>query len=632
MRKILFLFLCVQTAVCYAGGGEYAVSNIPDTLLKNANVVKRMNIETYSSNGDDNAIYHVIVAYTILNEQGERWANYYAEYDKFSSVLSFEGTLFDGQGNEIKRLKKSDVKDESIVTENNLMDDDRVKWHNFFYKAYPYTVQYDVTIRYRENLFIPRWIPQESPTMSVQQSEIQVGIPAINKLHYKMFNYAGDPEMSSEKGVPVYTWKAKDIPAVIEEYAMPSWKSSTTCVMFAAEKFLMDDYHGSNASWKDFGLFVYALNKDRDKLPDLVKAKVHELTDELTDVSEKIRVLYEYMQTNTRYISVQLGIGGFQPFDAKFVGEKKYGDCKALSNFMYSLLKEAGIRSVYTLISANPDDNYLLTDFPCSQFNHAVLFVPRGKDTTWLECTSQIDPPGYIGWVGNRYALAIDENGGTLVRTPSYGINENIQGRHVTATINPDGNLEAQIRTTYQAKKQDELHYLINGLSKDKLMDYLKGEIELPSYDISKFDYQEKKGLIPCVTETLDLVANNYATVSGKRIFVSPNLISRSNVKIRNDNDRKYALVINNAFEELDTAEITILPGYEVESKPQDVNLETKFGKYTASIKVAGDKLVYSRLYEQFSGRFQPADYGDLVKFYDAIFKADRNKLVLIKN
>ncbi len=73
--------------------------------------------------------------------------------------------------------------------------------------------------------------------------------------------------------------------------------------------------------------------------------KVHELTDHLTDKRQKVFALYDYLQKNTRYISVQLGIGGWQPFPADYVATKRYGDCKALSNFMVALLKEAGIKA-----------------------------------------------------------------------------------------------------------------------------------------------------------------------------------------------------------------------------------------------------------------------------------------------
>jgi Domain of Unknown Function with PDB structure (DUF3857)/Transglutaminase-like superfamily len=350
MRKTTFALigLVVLATAARAGDGDYAITRIPAGLLKGANVVKRAEEITFEITEGNRAKYHRKVAFTILNEQGDKWATMVEGYDKLRSIESFEGTLFDAYGKKIKSLKKSDIKDVSGSDDGSLADDNRVKWHSFFYKVYPYTVEYEVEIRYKGTMFIPDWLPQQRPVMSVEQSRLTVISPMTNPLRYKMFNYKGEPVITENKSDKIYTWEVKDMAAVEDEYASPSWHEITASVFLATERFVLEDYEGSNATWKDFGKFVYDLKKERDALPDDIKQKVHQLADGTQDVKEKIRKLYEFMQQNTRYISVQLGIGGWQPYDARYVGTKKYGDCKALSNFMYSLLKEAGIRAVYT--------------------------------------------------------------------------------------------------------------------------------------------------------------------------------------------------------------------------------------------------------------------------------------------
>lgn len=180
------------------------------------------------------------------------------------------------------------------------------------------------------------------------------------------------------------TWSAKDMPAITRETFSPLWHEMTTYVVFGPTEFQVDEYKGNMKDWQDFGKFVYSLGAGRDELPDDVKQKIHVIADGIKNPVEKIARLYEYMQRNTRYISIQLGIGGWQPFPAKDVAAKGYGDCKALTNYMYSILKEVGIPSYYSLIRAGRNANYITEDFPSSQFNHVILSVPIQKDTIWL--------------------------------------------------------------------------------------------------------------------------------------------------------------------------------------------------------------------------------------------------------
>ena len=87
---------------------------------------------------------------------------------------------------------------------------------------------------------------------------------------------------------------------------------------------------------------------------------------------EKAKIVYRYVQDNTRYISVQVGIGGIQPIAAIEVDELKYGDCKGLTNYTQALLDIAGVESFYTIVQAGKE----IVDFD-SDF--ASRSVPTGN-------------------------------------------------------------------------------------------------------------------------------------------------------------------------------------------------------------------------------------------------------------
>jgi transglutaminase-like putative cysteine protease len=110
------------------------------------------------------------------------------------------------------------------------------------------------------------------------------------------------------------------------------------------------------ATWDDFGKWVAVLNHGRDELPAKTKQEITALTSGMKTVEEKTKVLYEFLQNKTRYVGIQLGIGGYQPFEASVVDETGYGDCKALSNYMVSMLKAVGIKANYCLINAGSNE------------------------------------------------------------------------------------------------------------------------------------------------------------------------------------------------------------------------------------------------------------------------------------
>ncbi len=627
-----FLGIICLLSFIIAEAQENSAFLIPDSLRKGADVVNRNEEYILTIKSPAKFTVYERHVYTILNSAAASYAHYKTNYDKFCSINSLSGKLFNMMGKEIKHTKKSDWADNSAYDGFSLLSDARYKTNEFYSSDYPYTVEYEEEDEFNGTQYFPSWRPQTSPFMSVQNSKFTIIAPADYVVRYKQSNFNGEPQITQKGETKTYTWEIKNITAKKFEEFAPSFFERAPAVFFAPSRFEVQGFSGDMSSWNSYGKFVYQLVKGRDELPDAIKKRVHELTDNLKDPKEKIFTLYDFLQRNTRYISIQLGIGGWQPFEASYVAEKKYGDCKALSNFMIALLKEAGIQGKYVEIFGGKSPPPFIADFSYSQFNHVISCVPLEKDTVWLECTSQTVSPGYMGsFTGDRNALLIDETGGHLVHTPVYKVGDNVKTRIVKAVSDEQGNLSAEIIVTSTGLQQDFSHSLLYNATKEEREKYLNQMFNLPTYKVIKSEYREERGIIPAMSEYMKIELTNFANITGKRLFIAPNIFGGASEKIPADTARQNTFVSNNAYRNIDSVEIAVPAGYQAESVPNDISIETRFGKYVSSVKVFKGKIVYYRMMEKEAGRFPASDFAQIVKFYDQIYKSDRARVVLIK-
>lgn len=631
MKKMICLLLLA--AAGYAQAQPYNVHLVPDSLTTGANAVKRFEEIHVVIKGKDRAVVTHKYAVTILNEAGDHAAEYYNFYDRFHSLSDISGHLYDANGKELKSVKKKDIADRSYDDNMSLATDDRYKSHNFYYRQYPYTVEYEDEVSYDGIFSLPSWDPVRNENYAVQQSRFIVETPSDYVLRYKQIKYPGAPKISDNQKVKTYTWETANLTPVKAEPYSPDAQELTTAVLIAPTDFAIDHFEGRMDSWLSMGQFLNQLYAGRDVLPDNTKQTVHRLTDGVNDRYEKIRLLYEYMQQNTRYISIQLGIGGWQPFDAKYVAANRYGDCKALSNYMKSLLKEAGIAANCVVIKAGSDvSRGLWEDFPVNAFNHVIVCVPGTKDSTWLECTSQTIPAGFLGsHTAGRQALLLAGDGGHVVWTPTYTAQDNAQLRAIHATIDADGNLTAEVNTRFSGMQEEEAHHLLHDASQQERERFLNSTLHLPTYKVEKSDYQEQKQAIPYVNESLRITSTAYATVSGKRLFIEPNLFNKANRLPSTDQPRKFDIEYNYAYRDVDSISIKIPEGYKPESMPRDVGISNAFGRYSLSFAVSGNEITVLRSHERPAAHFPASVYPELVKFYSDMYAADRKKIVFVK-
>lgn len=626
MKKIVATLILFFPII--AIGQNYSYSLIADSLKQNADAVKRYEKLHVQIKSPSKAVVKHKWAITILNQAGDEFSGYYSSYDKMKPLTEASGRLYDANGKEIKSIRKKEMEDISEHDGMSLALDDRVKKHNFYYRNYPYTIEYEEEQEYNTIFFLPAWHPVEGDNFSVEQSTFIVEAPADYTFRYKQNNYPGKPEIKNGS----YTWTLNNFGAVFYEPFRPSFSDILTTVYIAPSEFELGKYKGDMSSWNGLGKFIATLNEGKDQVPENIKQQVIAIAQKGQTTEEKVKLIYEFMQKSTRYISIQLGIGGWQPFDATYVASKSYGDCKALSNYMVSLLKLVGINANYVLITAGPGRTGLWEDFPSPYFNHAIMCVPGEKDTLWLECTSQTESAGFMGsFTDNRKALLINETGGVVVKTPAYSVTDNLQIRKITASVDAEGNLIAEVKTRFTGQQQEEQHRLIHSYTNEQRQKYLNSQIGLPTYKVEKYDYVEHKGKIPEVEEYLKITSPVYANVSGKRLFIQPNLFNKLATKLSTDKTRKYDIKLSSSYRDIDSIEIILPEGYQPESVPKEMSVQQEWGKYNITFKVSENKIVLVRLHEMYAGTYPAAVYASFVKYLDDIYKADRSKIVLVK-
>jgi len=387
---------------------------------------------------------------------------------------------------------------------------------------------------------------------------------------------------------------------------------------------------GTMNSWSDFGKWISQLIENRDQLPPARQNEIIERIKGMKDTTQIVRTLYEMMQKRTRYVGIQLGIGGFQPFPAETVDKVGYGDCKALSNYMKAILKVAEIRAEYTVAGAAPSQGITMTDFPtANQLNHVILCVPLKNDTIWLECTSQTDPCGYLSRsTAGRKVLIIDPKGSRIVTTPLLSADQSCQNRKATVKLSPDGEISAQIQTNYAGYQYDNISGILTESRKEQEK-ALYENLSVPGMVVSGFSYKETRSKIPEVAETITLTSSTFTTRSGSRIFIPVNVFNQiKSVPTRVEN-RKMPVYREFAFLDTDSVTFKLPPGFKPETVPHGKTLTSSFGEYCSTLTFNGDQLLYTRRFKMKRGTWSKEQYTALIDFYTEVVSADKVKLVL---
>lgn len=621
--KILFLVFTLSNLLLTAQ--EFAVETIPNGLKSRATAVLRNEHISIDMKNDNNIIETVTRTISVLNKSGEDYAQLTVYYDKSKTIKDIKGVVYDEFGRQVSKFGQKDFKDYSATDGISLYADLRVKHYAPSMTIYPYTIVYTYEIKHGQNLFIPYWHPNRSSDLAVEKSTYQFSCKPDQTLRIKTENLQQEAEVITNEKSQTYTWTATNINARKVEPLSPIEHPNKMLVKIVPQTFQYFKRKGTVNDWKDFGKWVYdELLKDKQDLPAATVEKARHIASQFDNPKDKAKALYEYMQNKTRYVSIQIGIGGLEPFPASYVDRLGYGDCKALVNYMQALLAAVDIPSLYCVVEAGRQKVSLDESFANAvDGNHIILAIPFENDTTWLECTSNKHPFAYLGdFTDDRLVLACTAEGGKVLRTAVYPSSESLQTRKASFQVNKEGNLEGTLSTSF-AGWQFENHFanIYNSLSEQNKQ--LKKYYDINNITFNKIDYQVNNEDKPILEENLDVHIRNYVVKNGDTYILTPNIFNTQRY-IPESQNRLNPLYINRGYTDIEETEFLfeqklkglLLPVHEV--------IESPMGKYELKISSDGQKVNYFRKLEIKDGTYSADEYQTYYEFINKVATNDR--------
>lgn len=626
--------LVISTFTVQSQKNEYSTLLIADSLKENANAVVRLNQIDIIIASQRNMNINTTRVITVLNEKGLSAVDAAEHYDKKTTVKEIEATIYDAFGKEIKKIKRKDFKDNSAAGGGTLFSDSRYIYLDYTPTQYPFTVVYLSKLETSTTAFIPQWYPLSNFFVSVEKSILNVSYPANLGFKKMEFNFSNFNINKSIDTATQLSYTATSIPVQKQEDYSPAFSTIFPKVMMGLELFHLEDVDGKAKTWKEFGQWYYDdILSGTTVLPIETKQKMKALIGDEKDPIKKAQMIYDYVQKKSRYVSIQVGIGGWKPMLANDVDRLGYGDCKALTNYTKALLEAVDVPSYNTVLYGDSQKKDIESQFVSMQGNHMILAIPNGTDYTWLECTSQDAPFGFQGtFTDDRDVLVIKPEGGEIVHTQKYIDKYNSQISSGNYSLNANGDLSGKIEIVSRGSQYSQKEPLENLQPLEKDEHYKQYWNTINNLKINNLSFSNDKTTVS-FTEKVEISAVNYGNLLSGKMMFAINAYNQYTGSIKRIRNRKNPFEIQRGFADSDEITVALPTEFAIEFLPSNFELKSKFGEYkTEFIKKEDHTIIYKRSLFIKKGFYSNTEYDEYRLFIEKVSRNDNAKIIVTKN
>ncbi len=628
-QKTIFLsmlILLVTLSSLYSRPGSSDYWNEP------VDAVVVQDQRTVEVRDQDEVKFHRHCKIVVFNDRGKKYGSISVHESKFVHCKDIKANIQTLDGKILRKLKDKEINETDASPGYVLYSDDKYRWCELAYPHYPYVIEYEYETEADNVFFWPDYYPQwDIPVLNSSYTlTIRDDIP------YRMHNRGieVEPAVSVEKDQKVLTWSLTGVKPIADEKQMPPESDIEMSLQFVPETFEFEGHAGNFLSWDGMAAWYKSMTAGYYALDPAVVQKVLDLVLDAASDREKVQRLYKFLQDNTRYVAIELGLSSWQPQSAQSVYDNRYGDCKDLTTLMVAMLRVAGIQA-YPALTPTRDGGMLLKEFPSNQFNHCIAFVPLPADTMWLECTADYLAAGDVpSVVEGASVLVIDDTHGMVVTVPTSNAMDNLwissaDGNldsngdlQLTGVIRSSGNVGSYLRDKLNDMKPEDQHlWMVK-----QLADYF------PKADLKDVSFINLTGNYDQPLEIrFDATIQKFASRTTSRMFINPNIFDRiSRSAIPSEKNRTYPVFRYYAYADIDSISISLPENFKIEAAPEMGELTSPFGNCRWQYQIADQKLTYKRKFQLNKTNIPVEQFKDYTGFLDKVARRDQSQFVFV--
>jgi len=585
-------------------------------------------------------------AYKILRPNGRDHGTVAVYFNPTRKIKSLHGWCIPAQGKDYEVKDKDGVEVSPRISGAELISDTKVKVLTIPASDPGNIVGYEYEIEERPFFLQDEWYFQE--TDPVRESHYSLQLPPGWEFRDFWLNH---PEVkATDAGQNLWQWTVADVKEIRREPAMPPYTGVAGQMILT---FFPPGGRAANgfAAWNDMGKWYFNLVGERVAASPEIKQEVLKLTASATTPLQKMQAIAQFVQRDIRYVAIELGIGGLQPHPAPEVFSNRFGDCKDKATLVRSMLQEIGVPSYHVVI--NDQRGAVTGNMPAHNgFNHmvtaiklpddvndpslvAVLQHPKLGRLLFFDPTDEIAPFGQIrGELQDNYALLVTPEGGELIPLPQQPPAMNSIERTAKLTLDARGMLKGNVKEVRLGGRAWSERYALMKVPNDA--DRIKPIETLLSNSMSSF--RITRASITNLQHTdqpfgfdYSFESEAYAKNAGGLLLVRPRVLgNKAFGYLETKEPRRFPIEFEGPARDVDTFEITIPTGYEVDDTPPPVDADYSFASYHSKTEVSGGVIRYTRTFEV-KELSLPVDRADELRRFDRAITGDERNTVVLK-